>query len=113
VEDDDEIRLYCHDTLESLGYRVLVAEDGETALAVYQDHAPIDLLLTDLVMPQTGGRELIEMLHKVTPELKTVVLTGYMGTELGELRTLGISEIVQKPFTVRMLAQVVRRVLDA
>ena len=113
VEDDDEIRLYCHDTLESLGYRVLVAESGAQALEVYQAQAPIDLLLTDLVMPEIGGQDLIGMLRKVTPALKTVVLTGYMGAELGELRAQGISEIVQKPFTVPMLAQVVRRVLDA
>lgn len=113
VEDDDGVRLYCRELLDSLGYRVLVAKNGQEALEMYQAQAPIDLLLTDLVMPLLGGRELIGMLRTVTPTLKTIVLTGYTATDLAELRAQGINEIVQKPFTGRVLAQVVRRVLDA
>jgi GAF domain-containing protein len=113
VEDDDEIRSYCRETLGSLGYRVLVAGNGQEALEIYRAQAPVDLLLTDLVMPEMGGQELIGILRKVTPELKAVVLTGYTVADLGELRAQGVSEVLQKPLTVHVLAQVVRHALDA
>ena len=112
VEDDEQVRLYCREILESLGYRVLVAENGRAALEVYQAHAPIDLLLTDLVMPEMSGQELIDLLLKITPQLRTVILTGYTVADLEDLRGQGVREIVQKPVAVPTLAQVVRRVLE-
>ena len=78
VEDQDEVRHLATKVLEAKGYRVLEAADGAAALALVQRHpGPIDLLLTDVVMPGMNGRELAEYLKKRLPVVKVLYTSGY------------------------------------
>jgi len=115
VEDDPVTRTALRDTLERLNYRVLVAADGQEALAVFEQHADeLALVVSDLVMPVMGGEELVQELRKADPHLKALMITGYVLSEdVRELREAGVVEVVQKPFEVNILAEAIRRVLDA
>ncbi len=96
-----------------MGYRVLAAQDGAEALSRYKAEGPIDLLITDLVMPKMGGRELIQTLRENSPDLKVIAMTGYeMEESVETLRAGGILKLIHKPFDERVLAQTIREVLD-
>ncbi|MEE9617442.1 MAG: PAS domain S-box protein [Anaerolineae bacterium] len=114
VEDNERIRKVGQRVLKSLGYRVLTAGDGREALRIYQAMKGIELVITDLVMPEMGGKELIRELRKTDPGLKTLVTAGYILAEtLEELKEVGILDVVKKPFDVNTLAEIIRRVLEA
>ncbi len=114
VEDDKRIRVMARRALESLGYQVLTAVDGQEALEVHQASGEIDLLITDMVMPEMGGQELIYELRRQVTGLRAVVITGYALPEsLEELKEKGAVDIVRKPFDINVLAGVVRRILDS
>ncbi len=113
VEDQERIRLAGQQVLESLGYRVLTAVDGREGLDVYRAAERVDLIITDVVMPEMGGREMIRELRKVTPDLKALAITGYiLRKDLEELKTEGFLDVIHKPFDVEILAQLIRRALD-
>ena len=113
VEDKDKVLEVGQKTLEALGYRVLMAANGREALRAYELAENVDLLITDIVMPEMGGRELVQELRKVAPNLKVLAITGYAVTkELHELREDGLLEIVSKPFEMHTLATIIRRMLD-
>jgi CheY-like chemotaxis protein len=100
--------------LRQLGYTVLEASNGMDALRVAGEHSgPIDLLLTDVVMPQLSGNGLAERLQGMYANLKILFMSGY--TDSAMLRH-GISEatitLLQKPFTADALARKVREMLD-
>jgi two-component system cell cycle sensor histidine kinase/response regulator CckA len=114
VEDEEKLRRLGCRALEGLGYRVLTAVNGRDALQVYHSAEDVDLVLTDMVMPEMGGRDLMRELRKVTPHLKGLVITGYaLKDDLRALREEGILEVVQKPFDIEALGEVVRQVLDS
>jgi two-component system cell cycle sensor histidine kinase/response regulator CckA len=114
VEDEEKLLEAGREMLESLGYRVLAAVDGREALGVYESAGKVDLLLTDVVMPEMGGKELIRALRKADPDLKAVAITGHLLAEdLEDLKEAGIMDVVYKPFDVSALAQMVRNALDA
>jgi PAS domain S-box-containing protein len=115
AEDDAPIRLLASGLLKRLGYEVLTAPDGRSALEVAEARAlPIHLLLTDVVMPGIGGPELATRLKGATPSISVVFMSGYAAHVLSEdeLHRLGAC-FVQKPFSMEALARIVRRVLDA
>jgi PAS domain S-box-containing protein len=114
VEDEDAVRTLSKMVLQSSGYTVLEARDGQEAARIAQQHqGAIDLLLTDVVMPRMSGRQLADLLRKARPRLRILLLTGY--TDEAVLRH-GESEagvaLLQKPFTPISLAQKVRKVLE-
>jgi CheY-like chemotaxis protein len=114
VEDEDRIRGLCQRILESLGYQVLTAANGREALDVYRAIGKVDLVVTDLVMPEMGGKSLIRELRKVNPDLKFVAMTGYVLMEdLQQLKEEGLLEVIHKPLDTDTLAQVVRWALDS
>lgn len=114
VEDEPGVRALVRDTLRSRGYRVLEANDGmEALLLVSQYRDAIDLLLTDIVMPQMGGRELAEHLLGQSPDLKVLFMSGYTDDEILKHGVVAARvEFIQKPFTPYALANRVRGVLD-
>ena len=112
AEDDEQVRKIAARSLSLLGYTVIEAADGEEALNQYQRRdVGIDLLLTDIVMPRLGGKALAERLRTVRPTLPILFMTGH--TTLGTVFDDPASEVLEKPFTPRALAQKVRRLLDA
>jgi PAS domain S-box-containing protein len=114
VEDEEKVRKVGQDLLESLGYRVLVAGNGKEALDIYRATERVDLVLTDLVMPEMGGVDLVHELRKAGSPVKVLAITGYaMAEDMKKLRAEEILDIVHKPFEVYTLAEAVRRFLDA
>ncbi len=115
VEDEEAVRSFARDVLKSKGYQVLVAAGGEEGLHIArQTRPPIHLLLTDLVMPNTNGRELARQLVQTHPETKCLFMSGY--TEEAAMRSEPLAEgsaFVQKPFTAEAMARKVRELLDA
>jgi len=115
VEDEEAVRALASRVLTGCGYRVIVASNGRDALQrASVEREPIHLLLSDVVMPEVGGRALAEHLALVRPECKVLFLSGY--TSDAGIRH-GVLEaefaFLQKPFTPSALAQKVRAVLDA
>jgi PAS domain S-box-containing protein len=114
VEDEENVREAGQGILESLGYRVVVAADGQEALDVYRSAGTVDLVITDIVMPEMGGRTLMQELKKADPHLRILAITGYALTgDLEALKEEGFLNVVQKPFDMDGLARAARRALDA
>jgi two-component system, NtrC family, sensor kinase len=114
VEDDADVRGYVADTLGSLGYDVLQAENAERALDLIDEYKGIGLLLTDVVMPGMNGRKLAEAAVKRRPDLKILFMTGYSRNAIVHQGRLdpGVS-LIQKPVTSENLATAVRKRLDS
>ncbi|HET92142.1 MAG TPA: PAS domain S-box protein [Chloroflexi bacterium] len=113
VEDNAGLRKVGASILTALGYRVLTAANGREALALHQAEGPIALLVTDLVMPEMGGKALVQALRHRVPHLKALAMSGYTAEASVEtLRAAGFLEVVRKPFDAATLARAVRRALD-
>jgi signal transduction histidine kinase len=114
AEDDDQVRALTVSALRSSGYAVLEARDGEQAVGVCRTHAgPVDLLLTDVVMPGMSGREAAEAAKRLRPGLRVLFVSGYTDDAVvrhGVLRAE--AAFLQKPFTAEALASKVRGVLE-
>jgi CheY-like chemotaxis protein len=108
VEDSESLREATQGILESLGYRVLTAATGLEALAVYEADGGVDLVITDLVMPEMGGQELVRELLRSDPTVKALGVTGYAAGGVAD----GFVEVIHKPFEVGDLASVVRSALE-
>jgi signal transduction histidine kinase/CheY-like chemotaxis protein len=115
VEDNEATRQAICDILASLNYQVLQARNGEEALAAFEGQSDaIDLVISDLVMPEMGGRALHGALKQKRPDLKLILMTGYpLGGETRELLQEQAVVWVQKPIGTQKLAEIVRRTLDA
>ena len=115
VEDEDEVRELAREILEMNGYTVLEASHGAEALHVCREHtAPIELLLTDVVMPGMSGRELARHLVALRPHIKVLYMSGYSDDALGNHGVLDPDILLlAKPFTPESLLGALRRALDA
>jgi signal transduction histidine kinase/ActR/RegA family two-component response regulator len=112
VEDDADIRALIREVLQSHGYTVLEASDVNDAMAIGGRHpAPIDLLLTDVVMPNSSGPELAQRLVSARPDMQVLYMSGYTGAAVHRVRKLG-PNFLEKPFTPDALALAVRKTLD-
>jgi len=115
AEDEPAVRLLVGNLLQRCGYKVLTAESGRAALKVWEEHhADIDLLLTDMVMPDgLTGRELAQKLKAQRPDLKVIFTSGYSAETVGKGSSLvGGLNFLQKPYRPNELAQSVRNCLD-
>jgi two-component system cell cycle sensor histidine kinase/response regulator CckA len=115
VEDEQAVQAAVCESLRLRGYTVLRARHGREAMLLSERHpGPIHLLLTDVVMPQMTGPELIKHLAPQRPEMKILLMSGYPGEALAgaELETRTVA-FLPKPFTPDTLARKVREVLDA
>ncbi len=113
VEDEESVRELVRVTLASRGYKVLEAENGECGLRVAQDfNEHIDILITDVVMPGIGGRELAKKLLALRPGISVLYLSGYTEDAVVAQGDAGPAmAFLQKPFTLQNLAKKVREVL--
>jgi two-component system cell cycle sensor histidine kinase/response regulator CckA len=115
VEDSPEVRMLMRDILANLGYLVLEAGNGQEAIRVAEDHPErIDLLVTDIVMPELGGIELAERLLQNRPQLRVLYVSGYADQETAS-RALGALSVayLQKPFSLTELARKVESMISA
>jgi two-component system cell cycle sensor histidine kinase/response regulator CckA len=115
VEDDMLVRDLTMRRLSSCGYEVLVAAGPPQALAMVRQRAgPLDIVVTDMVMPEMNGRQLYGELRKLRPGLRVLFMSGYPGDTLaqhGGTLDEGL-HFIQKPFTIADLTRHIRRVLD-
>ena len=114
AEDEPGVRAVAKELLELQGYRVLEAANGIDALEIESRHVgPIDLLLTDVVMPRMGGRELAERFAARRPEARHLFVSGFTDDAAlkDSVRSRDVA-FLQKPYTLEGLAHAVRRVLD-
>jgi DNA-binding NtrC family response regulator len=114
VDDNEAVRNAVGTFLELKGYKVLRAEDGEKALGmVTKDGTPIDLLITDLVMPKMGGRELARSIFATRADLKVLYMSGYTDEPSVREGNLGPNSLfVQKPTSMEALFRKVRQLLE-
>ncbi len=113
VEDDERVRHTSVDALRELGYTVVQASDAKQALAVIEVQPKIDLVFTDVVMPDMNGRQLVEEIGKRWPGLRILYTTGYTRNAIvhNGMLDAGVS-LLPKPFTIEQLALKVRQVMD-
>jgi two-component system, cell cycle sensor histidine kinase and response regulator CckA len=115
VEDDKSLRTTFSLLLDSLDYKVLVAESPAEALVMFEKHSDsLDLLLTDVIMPGMNGRELAEKISAIKPDLKVLYMSGYTADMIGRHGILdeGV-HFIAKPFSLDELARKVREMLEA
>lgn len=112
VEDDPLVRTMARRSLSEAGFDVLEAANGREALALVKEHEGVDAVLTDLAMPELGGRELAQRLSEFRPGLPVIFMSGYTDDDLVRrgLLEAGISYL-EKPFSPEALARMVRAVL--
>lgn len=114
VEDEAPVRVLARRVLEQAGYAVLEAADGVEGVRVAESfEGEIDLLLTDVMMPNLGGRGLVDRLRSTRPRMAVLFISGYPDgqVERGGL-TSGGAVYLEKPFSPRMLRETVRQALD-
>ena len=114
VEDQEGLRELMCDFLGSRGYRVLAASDGAAALDIAARYdGEIHLVLTDVIMPKLGGRELGERLAVFRPHAHVLYMSGYAEHATNQRTSFaGGATLLQKPFALEVLAQRVRELLD-
>jgi len=115
AEDEDGVRRFARSSLLSLGYTVIDAADADDAMRLAREfRAPIDLLVTDVIMPGMDGPSLYERLHRHRPGLKVLYISGYAENAIVQHGVLdaGVA-FLPKPFSAANLGRVVREVLDA
>ena len=114
VEDDEDVRGFAIELLTELGYRVLGAADARSALAGLEKEPGVDLLFTDVVLPDgVNGRQLANEVSRIRPEIKVLFTTGYARNAIVHHGRLdpGV-ELIVKPYTQPDLARRIRKVLD-
>ena len=114
AEDEDGVRSLTREVLEKYGYRVLEAANGEEALSVSDQHdGPVDLLLSDVVMPRMGGPELAQALLQRRPAVKVLYMSGYTDQPMVRRGVVdaGVA-FLQKPFTPTLLVSRIRELLE-
>jgi len=113
VDDEDMVLEIGRALLETMGYQVLTARDGEEAIRLYESRgSAIDLVLLDVVMPGLGGGEVFDRLKSMNPDMKCLLLSGYsIDGEATEIIQRGCDGFIQKPFKLRDLSKSIREIL--
>jgi two-component system, cell cycle sensor histidine kinase and response regulator CckA len=114
VENESAIRNLLQMALRRSGYTVLAAESGHEALELVRNHAgAIHLLITDVMMPDMDGPELVRQLSAIRPDTRALFMSGYMDDSLADRAILSANtNFIQKPFSPTTIAQKVREILD-
>jgi len=115
VTDDEETVLeVSKGLLEAMGYRVLIARDGNEAIEVYKKNRDdIDIVLLDIVMPNMGGSKVYERMKEINQDIRVLLLSGYsIDGEAREILERGCNGFIQKPFNIKELSAKLREILD-
>lgn len=112
VEDEDAVRVFSARALRNKGYQVLEAKNGEAALQqLGTDGNRIDLLITDVVMPQMDGPTLARHVRQMRPDMRVIFISGYAEDRLGEIDGVEVAHFLPKPFSLKQLASKVKEVI--
>jgi CheY-like chemotaxis protein len=118
IDDDAQIREIAVNVLKTLGYKAYSANDGETAIELYQQamdaNQSFDAVILDLTIPYgMGGKETIIELKKIDPNVKAIISSGYSSDPvILEYKKYGFSGAINKPYRIEELAQIIKQVLD-
>ena len=114
VDDESSVRGIFETVLKKHGYRVLTAENGETALELYSKlQQEIDAVILDLGMPGMGGAICMSKLVELNPNVKILISSGYIEQSIiDEIKTIGDAVIIDKPFKKQILLKKLRKLLD-
>lgn len=114
VDDENEIRTWLKELMESYQYTVFTARNGREALEVYSKYRDtISLILLDLFMPEMDGKRCLQELKKLNPDVRVIVTSGYSGTEsINMMMSLGAEDFVGKPYDASHLMIRIRMLLD-
>jgi PAS domain S-box-containing protein len=114
VDDEEMILEVARELLEELGYRTLIARSGQEAVEIYlQEKDCIDLIILDMVMPDMSGGETYAEIHRINPEVKSLLASGYsLDGKASQILHSGCNGFIQKPFNIEELSQKIRDVLD-
>jgi len=113
VDDEQAVATVAQELLEELGYKALVARDGKTAIAVYEDkREEIDLVLLDMVLPGMGGGEIFNRLKELDPNVRVLLSSGYsLNGEAQEILDRGCDGFIQKPYRVSTLTKAIEQIM--
>lgn len=115
VDDNDSFRRSLAQTLQRADYEVLPAADGEVALSIFRQQ-PVDLVITDLIMPEKEGLETIMELRRLQPNIKVIAISGGGRNDPGDYlpiaEQLGAAKTLAKPFTAEEILAAVAQVLE-
>jgi PAS domain S-box-containing protein len=114
VDDEDMIIQVGRDMIESLGYEVLVAENGKKAVEIYENNMEdIDMVMLDIIMPVMDGGETYDTLKEIDPDIKVLLSSGYgINGQATEILDRGCNGFIQKPFNMKTLSRKIRDVLE-
>lgn len=114
IDDEEDILKIIAEMLTYAGYEVVEASSGREGIRLYR-HAPFDLVVTDLIMPEKDGLEVLMELRKDFPEVKVITLSGstYGHSSLETSKALGAARTLRKPFLEDQLLEAVREVLES
>ena len=114
VDDEDIIMQVGQDMIESLGYEVLIAENGKEAVEIYEKNMEkIDMVMLDIIMPVMDGGETYDKLKEINPDIKVLLSSGYgINGQATEILDRGCNSFIQKPFNMRALSKKIRDILD-
>ncbi len=112
VDDEESMCQYLSILLKKEGYEVLTVNSGQEALQVFET-SPVDLVMTDMTMPQMTGVKLSEKIMGIRPDIPVIICTGYSSLVNEEsAKLLGIAAYVMKPIDSKEIAATIRAVLD-
>lgn len=112
VEDEDPVRMFARQALSNKGYTVLDADSGEAALRLLDDHdGPVDLMISDVVMPQMDGPALVQAVRRKYPDIPVILVSGYAEDVLRKDLEAGKYEFLSKPFSLSDLAEKVKSLI--
>jgi PAS domain S-box-containing protein len=113
AEDEEVVKKFLKRMFERAGYRVITASDGEQAVEMFRKHSEISLVVSDVVMPKKNGKEIVEEIRRIRPEIKVLFISGYTADIM---HAKGILEkhvdLITKPFLKADLLRKVRQILD-
>jgi CheY-like chemotaxis protein len=108
IDDDDSVRTMLHLTLAHFGHTVIEARNGKEGLELFQ-HANADLLITDIMMPEKEGLEVLMELRKKHPPVKIIAISG--GDYLHMAKLMGAAKVLAKPFSTNVLIEAIDELL--
>jgi len=113
IDDEDSVREITRLQLETMGYKVFEASDGMQGIGIYeQNKDSIDLVLLDMIMPGTSGRETFREIYKINPEVKSILMSGYSQEgKANKILDEGVTGYIQKPFRMQELSEVLYKAL--
>jgi PAS domain S-box-containing protein len=113
VDDDPSIRSLIKDILQPLGYELFFADDGDEALKIIRKKGPVDMVMTDVIMPNMNGRQLADIVLRDYPGVKIIFMSGYTDETITQQGVLTAGDIlIQKPLSPAKLTKRLREILD-